>query len=60
MRIQNFVDAISDYSALGHVKMSLDCPVESIRILRYDDALRHDLKLLEISEELLEELKDDR
>lgn len=40
--------------------MSLECRDGTSRTLRYDEGLRHDLKLLEISEELLEDLKENR
>jgi len=40
--------------------MSLECGVGISSKLRYDEGLRHDLKILEISEELLEDLKENR
>ena len=40
--------------------MSLELTPGGGRTLRYDENLRRDLKLLEVSIELLEELKEDR
>ena len=42
------------------VAMSLALTPGGGRTLRYDENLRRDLKLLEVSDDLLEELKEDR